>query len=112
MPQLRPGRGRRSTWVSASLQPLVLGPATLPVLTDPTVASNEVELAVLSAMAHGNGPEWPAVLQAAFLALGGLDREHAAVYFQVIWNMLREPMQRALEALAMERQTEGKATPF
>src|SRR5580658_5251162 len=28
--------------------------------------------------------------------------------------MLREPMQRALEALAMERQTEGKATfpPF
>jgi predicted transposase YdaD len=36
------------------------------------------------------------------------------VYFQIIWNVLREPMQRALEALVMERQTESKATfpPF
>jgi hypothetical protein len=92
----------------------VLGPATLPVLTDPSVATKEVELAVLSAMAHGNGPEGLAVVQVAFLALGRLDRDHAAVYFQIIWSMLREPMQRALEALAMERQTEGKATfpPF
>ena len=92
-----------------SIQPLVLGPGTLPLVTDPTVATNEVELAVLSAMAHGNGPQGLAVVQAAFLALGRLDREHAGVYFQVIWNVLREPMQRALEALAMERQTEGKA---
>ena len=82
---------------------------TLPVLTDPTVATNEVELAILSAMAHGNGPEGLAVVQAALLALGRLDREHAAVYFQIIWDLLREPMQRALETLAMERQTEGKA---
>jgi hypothetical protein len=36
------------------------------------------------------------------------------VYFQIIWKALREPMRRALEALVMERQTEGKATfpPF
>jgi hypothetical protein len=36
------------------------------------------------------------------------------VYFQIIWNVLREPMRRALEALVMEQQTEGKATfpPF
>jgi hypothetical protein len=93
----------------ATLQPLVLGPATLPVLTDPTVATNEVELAVLSAMAHGNGPEGIAVVEAAFLALGRLDREHGAVYFQIIWNAVREPMRRALEVLVMERQTEGKA---
>ncbi|NUQ73711.1 MAG: hypothetical protein HUU21_09165 [Polyangiaceae bacterium] len=46
--------------------------------------------------------------------LGHLDREHAAVYFQIIWDMLRAPMRRALEALVMDRQTEGKATfpPF
>jgi hypothetical protein len=30
------------------------------------------------------------------------------VYFQIIWNVLREPMRRALETLVMERQTEGK----
>jgi len=32
----------------------------------------------------------------------------AAVYFQIIWSTLREPMRRALEAWVMERQTEGK----
>jgi len=33
------------------------------------------------------------------------------VYFQIIYNALREPMRRALEALIMERQTQGP-TPF
>jgi hypothetical protein len=50
------------------------------------------------------------VLAAALVALGQLDQEHAAAYFQMIYNGLREPMQRALEALAMERQSENKAT--
>ena len=97
-----------------AIQPLVLGPATLPVVTDPAVAEQEVELAILSAMAHGNGPEGLAAVQTALVALGRLDREHAAVYFQIIWDALREPMQRALEALVMERQTEGKTSfpPF
>ncbi|WP_437580599.1 hypothetical protein [Sorangium sp. So ce887] len=36
------------------------------------------------------------------------------MYFQIIYDALREPMKRALEALVMERQTQGKATfpPF
>jgi len=50
------------------------------------------------------------VLTAAFGALVRLDREHAAVYFQIIWDVLRDPRRQALEALVMERQTEGKAT--
>ena len=29
-------------------------------------------------------------------------------YFQIIWNVLREPTQRALQELVMERQTQGK----
>ena len=32
------------------------------------------------------------------------------MYFQIVYNALREPMRRALEALIMQRQTEGKAT--
>jgi hypothetical protein len=91
-----------------ALQPLVLGPATVPAVTDPAVAEREVELAILSAMTHGNGPDGLAVVQTALAALVRLDREHAAVYFQIIWDVLREPMRRALEALVMERQTEGK----
>jgi hypothetical protein len=97
-----------------SLRPVVLGPASVPEVTDPAVAERETELAVLSAVAHGNGPNGLAVVQAALVALARLDRAHAAVYFQIIWNALREPMQRALEALVMERQAEGETTfpPF
>ncbi len=97
-----------------SLRPLVVGPGSVPEVMDPAEAARETELAVLSAVAHGNGENGLAVVTAALVALGRLDREHAAVYFQIIWNVLREPMQRALEALVMERQTEGKATfpPF
>jgi hypothetical protein len=96
-----------------TLRPVVLGPASVPEVTDPAVAEREAELAVLSAMAHGNGPKGLAVLRAALGALGRLDQEHAAVYFQIVYNVLREPMRQALEAL-MEGQTEDKATfpPF
>jgi hypothetical protein len=95
-------------------QPLVLGPAVVPEITDLAEAEKETELAILSAVAHGNGPNGLAVVTAALTALWRLDQEHAAVYFQSIYDALREPMQRALEALVMERQTEGKATfpPF
>ena len=49
-------------------QPLVLGPTTVPVLTDPAVAAKEVELAILSAMAHGNGPQGLDAVQTALAA--------------------------------------------
>ncbi|AUX20112.1 uncharacterized protein SOCEGT47_005750 [Sorangium cellulosum] len=44
-----------------TIKPLVLGPAVVPEITDPAVAEAEeaemeTELAVLSAVAHGNGP--------------------------------------------------------
>ncbi|WP_437276834.1 hypothetical protein WME90_37115 [Sorangium sp. So ce375] len=95
------------------VEPLVLGPAVVPEITDPADAEKDIELALLSAVAHGNGPNGLAVVQAALVALGRLDREHAMVYFQVIWSGLREPMRRALEALVMERQIEGEETfPF
>jgi hypothetical protein len=72
------------------------------------------ELSILSAVPHGNGPNGLAVVLAALSALGRLDREHAAVYFQIVYDALREPMRRALEAKIMERQTEAKVTfpPF
>jgi hypothetical protein len=97
-----------------SVRPLVLGPAVVPEVTDPAEAKKATELAVLSAVAHGNGPNGLAVVQAALVALGRLDQEHAAVYFQIIWNGLREPMRQAMEALVMERQIADKVSfpPF
>ncbi|WP_437287507.1 hypothetical protein [Sorangium sp. So ce406] len=97
-----------------NVEPLVLGPAVVPEIADPADAEKETELAVLSAVAHGNGPSGLTVVEAALAALGRLDQAHAMVYFQLIWNGLREPMRQALEALVMERQIEGEATfpPF
>jgi hypothetical protein len=97
-----------------SLSPRVLGPAIVPEVTDMALAEQETALAILSAVAHGNGPKGLEVVQAVLGALERFDREHAAVYFQIVYNALREPMRRALEALIMERQAEAKATfpPF
>lgn len=52
---------------------------SVPEITDPTDAEAETELAVLSAVAHGNGPSGLAVVQAALVALGRLDQERAMV---------------------------------
>jgi hypothetical protein len=92
-----------------NVKPLVLGPAVVPEITDPAEAAKATELAVLSAVAHGNGPNGLAVFRAALVALERLDREHAAVYFQIIWKGLREPMRQAMEVVAMEQQIEGEA---
>ncbi len=100
-----------------AIAPLVLGPSVVPEITDPARAEEETELAILSAVVHGNGPNGLAVVQAVFgalLEIGRFDPEHAAVYFQIVYNVLREPLRRALEVLSMERQSEGKAVfpPF
>ncbi|MEP7126518.1 MAG: hypothetical protein ABJE95_36640 [Byssovorax sp.] len=92
------------------IKPLVLGPAVVPEITDPAEAAKETAVSVLSAVAHGNGPNGLAVVQAALVALGTLDQPHAMVYFQIIWNGLREPIRQSLEALVMERQIEGAGT--
>ncbi len=93
-----------------SCSPLVLGPAIVPRVTDEALAEQEPELALLSAVAHGNGPNGLDVLQAFSHALDRLDRELAAAYFQIVYTALREPMRNALEAMVMERQAETKAT--
>jgi hypothetical protein len=97
-----------------SIDPLVLGPSVVPKVTHEAVAEQETELAILSAVVHGNGPNGLEVVMAALAGLGRLDRDRAAVYFQIIYNALREPTRKALEALSMDRQTEGKVAfpPF
>ncbi len=64
-----------------NVEPLVLGPAVVPEIIDPADVEKETELAVLSAVAHGNGPSGLTVVQAALAGLGRLDQAHAMVYF-------------------------------
>ncbi|MEP7121253.1 MAG: hypothetical protein ABJE95_10100 [Byssovorax sp.] len=94
-----------------SLSPRVLGPTSVPLVTDVDLAKQETELAILSAVAHGNGPRGLDVVQAVLSALARFDEEHAAVYFQIVYTGLREPMRKAW---VMERQAQAKATfpPF
>ena len=98
----------------STVQALVIGPQILPEIQDAAIAENEMELAVLSALAHGNGPNGLSVVLAALSALGRLDQEHAAAYFQIIYNALREPIRMALETRIMDQQAETRATfpPF
>ena len=88
----------------SSVRPLVLGPNVVPEVTDPAVAKNEPELALLSAMAHGNGPNGLAVLVAAFDPVMQLDQELGAVYFHIVYNILREPVRQALRKWIMENR--------
>lgn len=94
----------------STVRALVLGPKIVPEVTDRERAVHEPELAIISAVAHGNGPNGLAVLEAAHSALRRLDREHAAVYFQIVYDVLREPLRRVLETLIMERQKETNET--
>jgi hypothetical protein len=57
-------------------------------------AEEEDELAISSAVAHGNGPNGLAVV-AALSALGRVDQEHAAVYFQLLYRFPRNKQEAA-----------------
>lgn len=88
-----------------TIQPLVLGPRTIPAITDEHVARSDTALALLSGMTHGNETNGEDVLRATLAGIKQLDNELAVVYFQVLWNVLRTPMQNALTRLAMEEQS-------
>ena len=81
------------------LRPPVLGRAAVPVVTDPTEAARRPELAVLSAMAHGEGDLGAAIAAAVLPAVAGLDDDRARFYGDLVLNSLNEAARRALEAM-------------
>jgi hypothetical protein len=96
------------------ITPRVLGPALIPKVTDLRRGRAEPELAILSALAHGNGPDGPSVLDAALAGLFDFDPESAGVYAQLIYGALRAPMRKVMEELIMHHSTYGEITlpPF
>jgi hypothetical protein len=76
----------------------VLGPAQVPIVTDPAVVAANPQLAVLSAIAHGNQPEHG--LTVLRLAVTALDE----IYLHLIHKALGEPMRRALQEEEMLRE--------
>jgi flagellar biosynthesis/type III secretory pathway protein FliH len=82
-----------------TLTPLVLGPAQVPVVTDPTLARRQPELAVLSAMAHGGRAGEKGVFDALLAALEEIDQDHADLYTDIVLAALPEAIRDYLEAL-------------
>ncbi|WP_437296225.1 hypothetical protein [Sorangium sp. So ce426] len=83
-----------------TLTPLVLGPQGVPVVTDAGQAKAAPEVAVLSAMAHGQSEAAEAIGVAFFSgAAEGLDEEHRAVYGDLVLSSLNAAARRKLEAM-------------
>lgn len=83
------------------VRPRVLGPDLVPIITDIDQARRTPELAVLSALAHGNDEPNLAsrVGTAALIAPLGLDPERATLYSQLIDGALSSAARAALETL-------------
>ena len=68
-------------------------------MTDPAEAARPPELAVLSAMAHGECDQGAAIAAAVLPAIQRLDDERARFYGDLVLNSLNEAARRALEAM-------------
>jgi hypothetical protein len=80
------------------LRPWVCGPDGVPVIADPEQARRQPQLAVISAMAHGDGPDSKAVLDALMAALDISDLEHADLYASAVLKALTGAARRSLVA--------------
>jgi hypothetical protein len=81
------------------LHPLVVGPHAIPRVTEARVAREDLELAVLSALAHGRGAAGQEVTRAVLEALVGLEGERFSLYFDLVVSSLNDAARSALEAL-------------
>jgi hypothetical protein len=82
--------------------PLVLGPSGVPEVTDPAQALADPELAVLSAMAHGEDADTQKSVQiavAAQLASLGLDEDRSKLYVDLVLNALSHAARRELQTM-------------
>jgi hypothetical protein len=93
-------------WGLTTMRPLVLGPKVIPVITDPAVACADPSLALLSALCHDEGEQAREVVLAAGEALitspKDLSLELANLMLTVVYNHVRAPLKRAIEAMIME----------
>ena len=85
----------------AVFTPTVLGPDRIPVVTDAEQARALPELAVLSAMAHGQGDVNQAVAigLASMSASEGLEPERGMLYFDLVRAALGEAARKAIDAM-------------
>jgi hypothetical protein len=83
----------------SALSPLVIGPASVPLVDDVVVAERDPELAVLSVMAHGLGSHAELLGRAALVATLRLSDERQVLYSDLVFAALSDAARAALEEL-------------
>jgi hypothetical protein len=81
------------------LSPLVVGPASVPVVDDAAVAARAPELAVLSCIAHGEEAHAERIGKAALLAALRLEDDRQVLYSDLVFAALSDAARTALENL-------------
>jgi hypothetical protein len=94
------------------LTPMVFGPDRVPVLTDPEQARRNPQLAVLSALAHGDGPESVLVLDNLAAGLKSADPEHIDLYAGAVFATLSDAARTYLEAIMDDGKQRYHFPPF
>ena len=83
----------------SALSPLVIGPASVPVIDSVAAAERDPELAVLSVIAHGDETHAEVLGRAALLATLRLSDERQVLYSDLVFAALSEAARTALEDL-------------
>lgn len=100
--------GSTATWCTTPIElghpgwvltPVVLGPAQVPVVTDPGQAAQSPELAVLSTIAHSTHPDRDKVFHSLLTALQTVDAAHTTLYHDLVLAALPKAARHHLEAL-------------
>ncbi|MBI3181707.1 MAG: hypothetical protein HYZ28_06155 [Myxococcales bacterium] len=78
-------------------RPLVLGPGLVPLIASESEARRAPELAVLSALAHGNRERGIEVGKAVFIAARDLDEDRRLLYIDLVLAFLSEDARKNLE---------------
>jgi hypothetical protein len=81
------------------LRPYVAGPDALPVVTQPEVAREAPEWAMLSVLAHGQSARGEAIARVVLPSLVGLDDERSRFYLDLMVRSLHDAARTALEEL-------------
>ncbi len=82
---------------ASAFVPLVLGPSLVPMVTRSADAERSPELALLSVLAHGHGPDATAIAIAAIHSLHLLDADAGRFYYDFILGALNDAARKALE---------------
>ena len=86
----------------AVMRPIVMGPAQVPLVTDPAQAQASPELAVLSVIAHGGEPEVVEVGRVAIDAIANVDESRKRLYTDLIFEKVAPEFSRILKEYVME----------